>query len=168
MTPGINLISLPSQPLSTAIDDVITGKDDVNLVFTYDPTDPKGPWLVASRSNIGEAFKGDLKTIDAKHAYFVRAISPVTLNVDLPTPDPLTLFIPPTIVVQKGWNLIPVSDIQQGAVGTTSAGYPGIPFSRALTYDPTKSPPWQPTAAGAFATGSGYWVWFTGPGLIVP
>lgn len=168
LTPGINLISLPSQPLSTAIDDVITSTDDVNLVFTYDPTDPKGPWLVASRSSIGETFQGDLKTIDAKHAYFVRAISPVTLKVALPTPDPLTLFIPPTIAVHKGWNLIPVSDITQSAAGAFITTYPGITFSRALTYDPTKSPPWQPTLAGKFATGAGYWVWFSSPGLIVP
>ena len=117
LQPGINLVSLPSDPASSKIDDVITNKDDVNLVFTYDPSDPRGPWLFASRTDMTQPFQGDLKTIDARHAYFVRAISVVVLKVDLPIPDPLKLFIPPTLSVQLGWNLIPVSDIRQSAAG---------------------------------------------------
>ena len=179
LTPGINLISLPSEPASSKIDDVITSKDEIDLVFTYDPTDPKGPWLVASRADASQAFQGDLKTIDAKHAYFVRAVSGVTLKVDLPTPDPTDLFIPPTISVQKGWNLIPVADIEQKTFAATidaDAYLAGTKWARALTFDPTKSPQWVTVApdpalappANNLMVGFGYWVWFNEPGLIVP
>ena len=50
LNPGINLVSLPSDPASTNINDVITSSDNINLVFTYNPADPRGPWLFASRN----------------------------------------------------------------------------------------------------------------------
>jgi len=162
---GVNLISLPAEPEATDINKVITTADNVNLVFTYDASDPKGPWLVASRQDVTQPFQGDLTNIDAKHAYFVRAISDDTLDVDIPLPDPLKLFIPPTISVQKGWNLIPVSDITQQSFDTEVAHY-ATGFTRALTYNPAVSQPW--TKAATFKTGRGYWVWFDTAGLIIP
>ena len=124
-------------------------------MFTYDPTDPKGPWLVASRTDASQPFQGDLKTIDAKHAYFVRAISGVTLKVDLPTSDPVTLFIPSAIFVRKNsWTLLPVMDLSQGSFRTATKSadqYLGDNWTSAWTYDPTASPPWvelKPGPAG--------------------
>ena len=48
LQPGLNLVSLPAPPESTAIGDIITSAHDITLVFTYDPDHPFG--AVALRS----------------------------------------------------------------------------------------------------------------------
>ena len=136
LQPGLNLISLPATPATPGINDIF-GSSDVSLVFTYDPVDPRGPWLFASRTDISQPFAGDLTTIDARHAYFVSTTARVTLLVDIPVQSPV-LFVPPTISVRTGWNLVPVSDITQRAFATPIAAnsYLGATgWSRALTYD---------------------------------
>ena len=133
---------------------------------------PLGPWLFARRDRKEDPFSGDLKTIDADHAYFIRSNAVVTLAVDIPVQSPV-LFVPPTIVVRAGWNLIPVTDITQGDFGTAIAAntYLGATgWARALTYNSiADKPPWVPVAPGGnVEVGFGYWVWFNAPGLIIP
>ena len=48
LRPGLNLVSIPSQPVDTDINVVITDTA-IDMVFTYDASDPLGPWLVATR-----------------------------------------------------------------------------------------------------------------------
>ena len=189
LQPDLNLISLPATPATPGINDIF-GSSDVSLVFTYDPVDPRGPWLFASRTDISQPFAGDLTTIDARHAYFVSTTARVTLLVDIPVQSPV-LFVPPTISVRTGWNLVPVSDITQRAFATPIAAnsYLGATgWSRALTYDlnpltagatgpwvvvtpgdvPLPIPIVLGTTFGGVRIGFGYWVWFNAPSLIIP
>ena len=172
LQPGLNLVSLPAAPASTAIDDVITSAHDVTLVFTYDPNDPLGPWLFARRDRKEDPFKGDLTTIDSKHAYFMSANAVVDLSVDIPVQSPV-LFVPPTIVVRTGWNLVPVTDITQKPFLTEIAAntyFGATGWARALGYNSLAAgSPWVPVAPGGMVqVGFGYWVWFNAPGLIIP
>jgi hypothetical protein len=172
LQPGLNLVSLPAAPASTAIDDVITSAHDVTLVFTYDPDDAKGPWLFARRDKKEDPFKGDLTTIDSKHAYFMSANAVVSLAVDVPVQSAV-LFVPPTINVRTGWNLVPVTDITQQPFLTVIAAntyFGATGWARALGYNSLAAGgPWVPVApAGNVQVGFGYWVWFNAPGLIIP
>ena len=174
LNPGINLVSLPSDPASTNINDVITSSDNINLVFTYNPADPRGPWLFASRTSVDDPFTGDLETIDGNHAYFMRAVSDVTLKVDVPPTDPSRPAPPKTFNVVQGWNLVPVSDITRQAFDSTidaDSYLTGIDWTRALTYDSNEAQPWVVVSPGTDAdlkVGFGYWLWANNAGQIIP
>jgi hypothetical protein len=174
LNPGINLVSLPSDPASTDINDVITSSDNINLVFTYNPADPRGPWLFASRTSVDDPFTGDLETIDGNHAYFMRAVSDVTLKVDVPPTDPSRPAPPKTFNVVQGWNLVPVSDITRQAFDSTidaDSYLTGIDWTRALTYDSNEAQPWVVVSPGTSAdlkVGFGYWLWANNAGQIIP
>ena len=174
LNPGINLVSLPSDPASPNINDVITSNDNINLVFTYNPADPRGPWLFASRDSVDDPFTGDLETIDGNHAYFMRAVSDVTLKVDVPPTDPARPAPPKTFNVVKGWNLVPVSDITRQAFDSTidaDSYLTGIDWTRALTYDSNEAQPWvvvSPGTGAGLKVGFGYWLWANSAGQIIP
>ena len=174
LNPGINLVSLPSDPASTNINDVITSNDNINLVFTYNPADPRGPWLFASRESADDPFTGDLETIDGNHAYFMRAVSDVTLKVDVPPTDPARPAPPKTFNVVQGWNLVPVSDITRQAFDSTidaDSYLTGIDWTRALTYDSNEAQPWvvvSPGTGAGLKVGFGYWLWANSAGQIIP
>ena len=174
LNPGINLVSLPSDPASTNINDVITSNDNINLVFTYNPADPRGPWLFASRTSVDDPFTGDLETIDGNHAYFMRAVSDVTLKVDVPPTDPARPAPPKTFNVVQGWNLVPVSDITRQAFDSTIGAdsyLTGIDWTRALTYDSNEAQPWvvvSPGTGAGLKVGFGYWLWANRAGQIIP
>ena len=101
----MNLVSVPGRPLNGDINAVFGPAEDVDLVFTYDPGHPLGPWLVAER--VDSVFVGSLTTIDAQHAYWVLATATATVSVAVP---PLgSGEVLPTIAVRGGeWNLVPV------------------------------------------------------------
>ena len=174
LNPGINLVSLPADPASTAINDLITSDDNINLVFTYNPNDPRGPWLFASRESVDDPFVGDLETIDGNHAYFMRAISDVELKIDVPPPDPGRPAPPKTLTVVQGWNLVPVSDITRQAFDSkldADAYLTGVDWTRALTYDSLQPQPWVVVSPGQddeLKVGFGYWLWANEPGQIIP
>ena len=182
LSPGLNLVSIPGEPANSDINTVLAGFPTVNLVTTYDSA--TGLWLVAIRDSTGD-FMGNLTTIDAKHAYWMRASSFVNVTVDIPL-QALTGQLPPTLPVAKGWNLVPIIDLTQSAFGTEidqDAYFTGVSWSLVYTFDTLGSTwvriaPAPPPAAGpdnvattlgdAVQVGRGYWVFTTAAATIVP
>ena len=103
LVPGLSLVSIPGEPLNGAIDTVFAGLTEVDLVFTREGDQ----WLVALRNPATGLFEGNLSTIDAKHAYWVRASVTVTLKVDIP-PQGAHQLLPTIDVKGNAWNLVPV------------------------------------------------------------
>ncbi len=180
LRPGFNLVSLPSDPTSTDINDVLGAAEGIVHVLTYDPDAPV-PWLQATRSGtdpfnegIDSGSIGVLETIDAQHAYWMRASSFVTLSVDIPAQALVGQF-PPTIDVLEGWNLVPIIDLTLPAFLSPVPAdqyFSGIMWSAALTWNPANNR-WDkeiPEAAPAdnVLVGRGYWVWANEAGTIVP
>ena len=179
LVPGMNLVSVPGRPLNGDVNAVFGDAQDVDLVFTYDPNHPLGPWLVAER--VGGIFEGSLTTIDAGHAYWVRATATVTVSVAVPPQGSGEVL--PTISVSGGeWNLVPVisllsiDQIPQGTELDVDT-YLGFTWSVAFTFDrgqwqriaPAQNPDADAsTLTDAMQIGRGYWVFFTAPGTIVP
>jgi hypothetical protein len=177
LVPGMNLFSLPGEPADTSIDAVF-GALPVDLVVTYDPFHPAGPWLVAQKGADGK-FTGTLETIDASHAYWVRSTGFTPISVDIP--DRPYQQLPPAIPVAKGWNLVPVVDPALNAAGTDLKGVAGyadgaddyfasISWSIGYTYD-TQTNTWirlRKGAADSIIVGKGYWVYVTTAGELVP
>ena len=136
LTPGTNLVSIPGKPATTSIDGVFGEFEAVDLIFTRDGD----RWLVALRNPTTGAFEGTLSTIDAKHAYWVRASATTTVSVEIPSQGVQDL--PPSIDVMGGqWNLVPVISLiplekLTAGVSTLDAdAYFGTNWSRAFTFD---------------------------------
>jgi len=170
VVPGLSMISIPMDPASTAIADALGSATAVDLVVTYDPANPAGPWLIAQRDPSSGVFQGSLTKIDARHGYWVRASSYTTVQFDLPRLQYQQQI--PTIPVVKGWNLIPVVNLAQSAQGTTVAAgtyLANIFWNVAYTFD-TMNNKWTrvPTDTVNVVVGSAYWVWATAAGNIVP
>lgn len=171
--PGYNLISLPNQPVDTAINSVIT-LTQVSSVITYDPInkdpDTGSPWLTAARVGTG-ALTGSLKTIDAQHAYWVNTSSFDPIKVSIPAQGFTAL--PPAIQVVEGWNMVPVVTISGQAPGSTISAdtyFGSTKWVTAYTYD-TQASSWTKVLPSTFANvtvGSGYWVYITEAGILVP
>ena len=137
LAPGLNLTSIPGDPVDGDINAVISTADGVDLVTTYDPSAALGPWLVATRDATTGLFTGTLNTIDAKHAYWMRTTSFVTLKVDIPL-QALTGELPPTLAVQLGWNLVPIVDLTRRPFGTAIDAdiyLTGVKWALAYTFD---------------------------------
>ena len=180
--PGVNLISVPAEPADGSLDAIIGASDDIDLVATYEPDNPLGPWLIAVRDSTTGLFAGPqstLTSIDSKHAYFVRAGSFVTLSIEIPTAAVFGVF-PPTIPVRAGWNLVPVSDITglgAGALIPPKTYFAGADVTRVFTFTKNAWVSIDPTSAGTAAlvpgpddliVGKGYWVWAEKAGTIIP
>ena len=169
VSPGLNLVSLPGAPEVTAIDDVLGSADAIDLVLTYDAADPAGPWLIAQRNATTGLFEGTLADVDGQHAYWMRASTFV--DVDVFIAEQGYDELPTTVPVVKGWNLIPVIDVDLPDAGSTVAAGTyliSIEWSVAWTFDPL-SDSWVRIIAGDdLMIGNGYWVWATASGNIVP
>ena len=184
LVPGMNLVSMPGRPLNGDVNAVFGDAQDVDLVFTYDPGHPLGPWLVAER--VGGVFEGSLTTIDAGHAYWVRATATVTVTVSVPPQGSGEVL--PTISVTGGeWNLVPIisllsiDQIPQGTKLNANAYLGAAGWSVAFTFDrgawhriaPGVAPATPPVApltdlTDSVQIGRGYWVFFTAAGTLVP
>ena len=103
LTPGMNLVSIPGKPATTSIDGVFGEFAAVDLIFTRD----NDRWLVALRNPTTGAFEGTLSTIDAQHAYWVRASATTTVSVEIPSQGAQQL-LPRIEVKGDQWNLVPV------------------------------------------------------------
>jgi hypothetical protein len=115
---GWNLISFPAELASDSntVNAVFGAEEAVTSVLTFDNGGQR--WMGALRFAPGEPLEGDLVTLDAAHAYFVRTDRPVTVNVNIPSqidPDAV-LPEPPSISVVGGqWNLVPVISLEDTA-----------------------------------------------------
>ncbi|MBI2165827.1 MAG: hypothetical protein HYU29_05425 [Chloroflexi bacterium] len=175
LVPGWNLISLPQDSIDPSINVVIASDHPISTVLTYDPKDAAGPWLTAVRDPVTKLFTGTLATIDSKHAYFVRTDSFKTLKVTTPALE--FSRVPPAINLAVGWNLVPVSSLAAKKAGDpiTAATYFGtVKWVRAYRYDTTTGA-WVPVQAAVAAgfendvkVGSGYWVYVTEAGVLIP
>jgi hypothetical protein len=161
--PGMNLVSLPGAPTETSLSAVLSGTS-VDLVVTYDPADPAGPWLIAEKT--AGVWTGTVSDIDAMHGYWLRSANFLPISVDIPDVGYSSLL--PTVTLVKGWNLVPVLDLQLRDAGTTYTDYfyaAGV-VQVAYTYDPTTNS-WTATTDDAII-GNGYWAYASGPGAIIP
>jgi hypothetical protein len=191
LSPGWNLVSLPGDPVDPSIDSVLPPSHPATQVLTFDPSDPNGPWLVATRAADG-TWTGTLSSMVAGHAYWINtgAFTPMTSLI--PERDPAAVL--PTVSVVAGWNLVPIIDLQQtvaptqanlatrgGALaalvpltanpGFNAATYfASIAWSVAYGFD-TQANQWRKITAIAgdfIGQGKGYWVWATRDGTLVP
>ncbi len=178
LRPGLNLISLPGMPASTAIDDVITNPD-IDFVTTYDPRSASG-FQSAVRGPDGEFGSGQtLSVIDGSKAYWVRTSSYNPLEIDIPgTGDDTGTIPPPVFRLAAGWNLVPVVAVAAGTTEVRASVYlSGVKASRIYEYDNEAIPPTlkrvvldSANAAndGMLKVGRGYWVFLTEAGDLVP
>ena len=175
LKPGWNLISLPSQPPNPAINAVIPPKHPVDAVMAYD--NATQAWHVAQRDEETGLFAGDLATMTATAAYFVRTDSAECLPILRPpisSPEAAPES-PISIPVSEGWNLLPVvthrrplprvlpADEYFGTLGADG-------WIKALTFDPM-SGNWEsvaPQSRGMVKVGRGYWLYATRRGVIIP
>ena len=172
LNPGWNLVSIPGEPMDSDINAVISADHPAMTVLTYDPSVPGG-WLTALRGADG-SFTGTLTTITAGRAYWVQTPSFEGLKVDIPK-QAVGAQILPTITVAEGWNLIPILDVDgdfelnSGEAedynyfsGLSDGSVTGIYTFNTITNS------WSSVAQGDVEIGSGYWIYATEAGVIVP
>ena len=190
LNPGWNLVSIPGEPADPDINVVIPAdRTDITSVLAYDPTVP-GLWLSASRGADG-MFSGTLKNITATRGYWVETNTFAALKVMIPKQSPGQARVLPTIPVAKGWNMVPILDVDgdfnlhdETITGLskdmlptmiTDANrdmYPGVrgyldglEGLRAYTFN-TITNRWD--LVEKVQVGKGYWVYVSKAGIIVP
>jgi hypothetical protein len=173
LQPGMNLISLPSEPADSSINSVITLTEVVSVI-TYDPLNPDpvtgSPWLTATRDAAGN-LTGSLTSIDASRAYWVETTSFAPISVGIP--DQGFNVLPPFIQVVGGWNLVPVVSIEGDAPGSTISAdtyFGSTKWVTAYTFN-TQTGTWTKILPKSFkdvVVGAGYWLYVTEDGILVP
>ena len=178
LSAGMNLISLPSNPASTNVNDVFGATSQIELIFTFEGAQSK----VALRNpdNPNE-FVGTLDTIDSQHAYWISSSNSAEVEINIPPTSQLAP--PPYIAVAGGqWNLLPVISLEpvdKGAArGTdidadvylgdfrTAFGWDGRSWAK---IDPDPSTKTDRLTDGASVTvGMGYWVLYDEDAIITP
>ena len=118
LRPGWNLVSFPGNPEDTAIDSVLPADHPATDVLAYDA----GVWSSAARGE-GNVWEGDLTDIDGDHAYWINTTSTRPLEAVLIQPGIGSASRPPSIQLIAGWNLIPVTDLDQEDEETTQDNY---------------------------------------------
>ena len=171
LNPGWNLVSIPGEPMDSDINAVIPADHPAMTVLTFDPSVPGG-WLTALRGADG-SFSGTLTDINAGRAYWVNTPSFEGLNVDIPKQAAGVAQVLPTISIAKGWNLIPILDVDGDFELDDSEDYnyfKGLSegaVSGIYTFN-TITNSWSSVAEEGVEIGKGYWVYATDAGVIVP
>ena len=175
LRPGWNLISLPGTPETPAVSAVLEGME-ANTVLSYQ----EGEWLSAIRPDGGD-WQGTLDQIVGGYGYWVQTTAAETITAVIPPTLPNQVL--PTVPITSGWNLVGVIDAAQKAVGTDATQDPDKYFvnvSWRVAYGfETQGNRWTkilPKPSGtddgtnntAIKNGSGYWLWSTEPGVLVP
>ena len=185
LNPGWNLVSIPGEPADPDINVVIPAdRTDITSVLAYDPSVP-GLWLSASRGADG-MFSGTLKNITATRGYWVETNTFSPLPVMIPKQSPGLARVLPTIPVAKGWNMVPVLDVDGNFMledgnddrkdsdklptmmtDDGTRGYlDGLPEdTRVYTFN-TITNRWD--LVSEVQIGKGYWVYVSKAGIIVP
>ncbi len=190
LAPGSNFISFPSNPHDTDINKVIPADHPVTRVLTYDPKVPGG-WLTAVRGEDG-MFEGTLKELTARRAYIITTDSFDALEVSIPKPSASATAFLPTIQLSKGWNLVPIVDIdgdfrlsnqkydgveedEKGNVPAKDTPKPGYSYygkadgdiSITYTFD-TSLNAWLSKDGKDVEIGKGYWVYAAKSVILIP
>ena len=172
LVPGLNLISLPGVPADTAIDAVITNPD-IEFVSTYDPRSPEG-FQSAVRGPGGTFGSGQtLSIIDGSKAYWVSTTSYASLEVDIPGYGGDAAAPPPVFRLAAGWNLVAVVAVNPATKEVDADEYlSGLKWSRGYGYNNDALPPalegFTPDTDEMLTVGTGYWVYLTEAGDLVP
>lgn len=173
LKPGWNLVSIPGDPADPSIDAVIPmDRADITAALAYEPSAP-GRWLRATRGADG-MFEGSLKNIVSTRAYWIETSSFVSLKVNIPKPPTGQARIKPTIPIVKGWNIVPILDVDgdfelsflegENYFSGLTAGGVAIEID---TFN-TITNRWESVAPKDVEIGKGYWVHSSGAGVIVP
>ena len=180
LSAGWNLISLPNNPSSTAIDTVVGTANGVSTVYAYQD----GAWKVAVRektAGVWGAFAGSLTTMEGHKAYWVKTSDFQKLKIDIPalvggasgSDTPPT---PPTIGINVGWNMVAAVDTSgakadDATVSTVKAYLTGLTVTKMYEYT-TATGTWtgyaSDDASNKVKVGRGYWVYATKAGTLVP
>jgi hypothetical protein len=180
LSAGWNLISLPNNPSSTAIDTVVGTANGVSTVYAYQD----GAWKVAVRektAGVWGAFAGSLTTMEGHKAYWVKTSDFQTLKIDIPalvggasgSDTPPT---PPTIGINVGWNMVAAVDTSgaladDADVSTVKAYLTGLTVTKMYEFT-TATGTWtgyaSDDAVNNVKVGRGYWVYATKAGTLVP
>ena len=172
LVPGLNLISLPGVPADTAVDAVITNPD-IEFVSTYDPTSPEG-FQSAVRGPNGSFGSGQtLSIIDGSKAYWISTTSYASLEVDVPGYGGDAAAPPPVFRLAAGWNLVAVVAVNPATTAVDADDYlSGLSWSRGYGYNNESLPPalegFTPNSDKMLTVGTGYWVYLTEAGDLVP
>ena len=178
LRPGWNLISLPSDPTSTAINDVVTVAA-VDTVLAYDPT-VAGGWMTAVRNASTTLLAGTLTTMDSSRGYWVHTTTFESLAIDIPGIAGGAQTLPPSIALIKGWNLVSIVSLDESVTAIDPDQYfTGLLWSRAYSYSAATEKFAGIIPQGSTATddpeiqdrvnvGSGYWVFLREAGDLVP
>lgn len=164
LSPGWNLVSLPSNPADPTIASVLPGTMNAGTVLAY----INGEWRTATRAT-GGAWEGTLTEITSGNGYWIQTGTFESISTLIPERDPASAL--PTIPVIAGWNLIGVTDLQQRAAGATTAVdtyMSSISQKVVYTYN-TQASSWTKVVSGGnVENGKGYWVWADKAGTLVP
>ena len=173
LVPGLNLISLPGVPADTAVDAVLGGNEDIEFVSTYDPASPEG-FQSAVRGPGGSFGSGQtLSIIDGSKAYWISTTSYAALEVDIPGYGGDAAAPPPVFRLAAGWNLVPIVAVNPATTEVDADDYlSGLDWSRGYGYDTKALPPalvgFNPGSGEMLTVGTGYWVYLTAAGDLVP
>ncbi len=118
LRPGWNLVSFPGNPEDTSIDSVLSADHPATDVLAYNA----GVWTSAARGD-GNVWEGDLTDIDGQNAYWINTTSTRPLEAVLIQPGIGSASRPPSIQLIAGWNLIPVTDLDQEDEETAQDNY---------------------------------------------
>jgi hypothetical protein len=176
LSPGFNLISLPGDPADTSLDAVLPASHPATTVLSYQPSDPSGPWLVATRSaggNWSDNAANTLTEMRSGNGYWVRTGAFTALKTLIPERDPSQVL--PTFPLVAGWNLVGVVDLTLGSTSATITAdsyLASIGWTVAYTFD-TQSNKWTKitkasSPAGVLNNGQGVWVWSEKKDVLAP
>ncbi len=176
LSPGFNLVSLPGDPADPSLDAVLPSTHPATTVLSYQPADPNGPWLVATRSagaNWSDNAANTLTEVRSGKGYWIQTGAFTALKTLVPERDPSQVL--PTFPVVAGWNLVGVVDLTLGttaATVTADAYLASIDWTIAYTFD-TQSNKWTKvtklsTPAGVLNNGQGLWVWSEKKDVLAP
>ena len=181
LLPGVNLVSIPGDPVGDGGNINVLFEDlPVTTVTTYDRVvDLAGgnPWLTSTLDAETGLFTGDIAVLEPGKAYFVTATASTTVEVDIA--PMISAALPPVMQVRRGFNIIGYWSVEGDLDETTSAdadAYLGsIIWTVAYSFDPTPGTGWQvirpdfdPTAGEELTAGEGYLVYVTQDGTLTP
>lgn len=118
LRPGWNLVSFPGDPVNTAIDSVLPADHPAIEIIKYEA----GIWIAAVRET-GQPWEGELTDIDGQSAYWINTTSTKPFAAVLVQPGIGSASRPPAIPLIEGWNLIPVTDLDQADEGELQPNY---------------------------------------------
>jgi hypothetical protein len=183
---GWNSVSLPSNPLDTGVDAVLSNAG-IKQVVAYDATTPAQPWRIASKVDAG-AYSSQttpgLSTVTTGTGYWIETsdFEDQTVALEGPTGPGDARPGLTTIATGNGWNLVGVVDqsrqqtekTHKGATLTrpNSNGSSDVPVTygsylatvnngRAYTFDTVKSEFFEQTNIDNVSIGSGVWVFIS-------